>query len=268
MSIETHIDSALTRVKQEQTHIDAECQAYERFLSGVTSLSPQPAAAPVTNPSAAGGTLSVPAGSQPDAATTDADRVRELFAETVRPHSVADLDTEEPLLKTIREELGDSLAFVLASETNAGVSPQVQSAICSKSQQRLQELKTMRSVVDREYESLQAADNDYQTVSKWVEEHNQTSLAELEFSELQRRHEQLSTYRNRCEERLRVRQETIHSMTSRDAQLGLEHDSLLMYLYQEFPVSYPVLSTVTRLHTLLADRQRSVRDHLTRGFDS
>ena len=268
MSIETHIDSALTRVKQEQTHIDAECQAYERFLSGVTSLSPQPAAAPVTNPSAAGGTLSVPAGSQPDAATTDADRVRELFAETVRPHSVADLDTEEPLLKTIREELGDSLAFVLASETNAGVSPQVQSAIYSKSQQRLQELKTMRSVVDREYESLQAADNDYQTVSKWVEEHNQTSLAELEFSELQRRHEQLSTYRNRCEERLRVRQETIHLMTSRDAQLGLEHDSLLMYLYQEFPVSYPVLSTVTRLHTLLADRQRSVRDHLTRGFDS
>ena len=268
MSIETHIDSALTRAKQEQTHIEAESKAYERFLSGVTSLSPQPAAAPVTTPSAAGGTVSVPAGSQPDAATTDADRVRELFAETVRPHSVADLDTEEPLLKTIREELGDSLAVILASETNAGVSPQVQSAICLKSQQRLQELKTMRSVVDQEYESLQAADNDYQTASKWVEEHNQTSLAELEFSELQRRHEQLSTHRNRCEERLLARQETIHSMTSRDAQVSFKHDSLLTYLYQEFSISYPVLSTVTRLHTLLADCQQSVCNNLTRGFDS
>jgi len=268
MSIETHIDNALTRVKQEQTHIDAECQAYERFLSGVTSLSPQPAAEPVTTPSAAGGTLSVPVGSQPDAATTDADHVRELFAETVRPHSVADLDTKEPLLETIREELGDSLGFVLASETNAGVSPQVQSAICSKSQQRLQELETMKSVVDREYESLQAADNDYQTVSRWVEKHNQILLAELEYPELQRRHEKLSTYQNCCEERLRARQETIHSMTSRDAQVVFKHDSILTYLYQDFPVSYPVLSTVTRLHTVLADCQRSVRNNLTRGFDS
>ncbi|WP_283402468.1 hypothetical protein [Halorubrum sp. DM2] len=263
MPIETHIDSALTRVEREQTHFDAERRAYERFQSEVASLSPQPATATSASPSAAGGALSVAGGSQHDAATTDADRVRELFTETVRPHSVADLDTEEPVLETIREELGDSLAFVLAPETDADVTPQVQNAICSKAQQRLQEITAMSSALNRETESLQAAARDCQSVTKWVEDHNQTSLLGLGFSELQQRHEQLSAHRERCEERLLARQETIHSTTSRDAQVGLEHRSLLTFLYQEFPVSYPILSTVTRLDALLADCQRSVRDHLT-----
>ncbi|WP_283401558.1 hypothetical protein [Halorubrum sp. DM2] len=263
MSIETHIDSAMTRVEREQTHFDAERKAYERFRSGVASLSPQSAATPSTGLSADGGTLSVAGGSRHEAVTTDADRVRELFTETVRPHSVADLDGEEPVLETIREELGDSLAFVLASETDADVTPQVQSAICSKAQQRLQELTAMSSALDRETESLQAAAQDCQTVTEWVEKHNQTSLLKLGFPELQRRHEQLSAHRERCDERLRVRQKTIQATTNRGPNAGLKHRSLMTFLYQEFPVSYPVLSTVTRLNGLLVDCQRSVRDHLT-----
>ena len=263
MPIETHIDSAMTRVEREQTHFDAERRAYERFQSGIASLSPQPATATSVSPSAAGGAISVAGGSQHDAATTDADRVRELFTETVRPHSVANLDTEEPLLETIRKELGDSLAFVLASETDADVTPQVQSAICSKAQQRLQEITAMSSALDRETESLQAAAQDCQTATEWVEKHNQTSLLKFGFPELQQRHEQLSAHRERCDERLLARQETFHSTMSRDTQVGLEHRSLLTFLYQEFPVSYPILSTVTRLDGLLADCQRSVRDHLT-----
>ena len=78
------------------------------------------------------------------------------------------------------------------------------------------------------------------------------------------RHEQLSTHRDQCEERLLARQETIQTTTSQDAQIGLKHRSLVTYLYQAFPVSYPVLSTLTRLNALLADCQRIVRDHLTR----
>ena len=37
MPIETHIDSALTRVERERTHVGEERQAYERFRSGVES---------------------------------------------------------------------------------------------------------------------------------------------------------------------------------------------------------------------------------------
>jgi len=121
----------------------------------------------------------------------------------------------------------------------------------------------MSSALDRETESLQAAAQDCQTVTEWVEKHNQTSLLKLGSPELQQRHEQLSAHRERCDERLLARQETIHSTTSRDVRVGLEHRSLLTFLYQEFPVSYPILSTVTRLDGLLVDCQRSVRDHLT-----
>ena len=263
MPIGTHIDRALTRVEQEQTHFDAERRAYERFQSGVASLSPQPATALSTSSSAVGGTLSAAGGSQRDSATTDADRVRELFTETVRPHSVADIDGEEPLLETIREELGDSLAFVLAPETDADVTSQVQSAICSKTQQRLRELNATSGALDREAESLKTAAHDCQTVTEWVEDHNETSLLQLGFSHLRRRHEQLSIHRERCDDRLRVRQETVQATMSQGGKTGIEHRSLVIYLYQDFPVSYPVLSTITRLDALLADCQRSVRDHLT-----
>jgi len=264
MPIETHIDSALTRVEREQTRVEEERQAYKRFRSGVVSLSPQPATATSVSPSTGGGSLSVSGWSQHDATSTDADRIRELFTETVRPYSVDDLDAEESLLETIREELGDSIAFVLTPRTDADVTPQVQSAICSTIKQRRRELDAMGSALDRERESLQAAVNDCQTITEWVEDHNQISLLELGFSDLRRRHEQLSGHRGRCEDRLYARQETVQATTSQDAQIGLKHRSLVTHLYQEFPVSYPVLSTLTRLDALLADCQRPVRDHLSR----
>lgn len=264
MPIETHIDSALTRVEREQEHFEAERRAYRRFHSEVASLSPQPATTASTNSAVAGGSLSVSGQSQYDATTTNADRIRELFAETVQPHSVADSDTEEPLLETIREELSDSIAFVLASGTDAAVTPQVQSAICSTAQQRQQELGAMIGALDRETTSLQTAADDCQTITEWIADHNQASLLQMGFSDLQQRHEQLSTHRKRCDERLHTRQETIHSTTSRGTQAGMRHRSLMTYLYQDFSVSHPALSTITRLNGLLADCQRTVRDHLTR----
>ena len=160
MPIETHIDSALSRVEREQTHVEEESRAYERFRSEVTSLSPKPATAASAGTSAVGGCLSVSGWSRSESTTTDACRIRELFAETVRPYSVADLDVEEPLLETIREEFGDSIAFVLAPGTDAEVTMQIQRAICSMIKQRQRELDAMGSALDRERESLQVVAND------------------------------------------------------------------------------------------------------------
>ena len=125
MPTETHIDidSALTRVERERTHVEEERQAYERFRSGVESLSLQPVTAATTSPSAGGGSLSVSGRSQHDATANDVDRVRTSFIETVRPYGVADLDAEESLFETIREELDDSIAFALEPETDADMNP-------------------------------------------------------------------------------------------------------------------------------------------------
>jgi hypothetical protein len=265
MPIQTHIDDALTRVERERTHVEGERRAYERFYSEVASLSPQPATAQSAIRSAGVGSLSISGWSQSETTKTDARRIRELFSETVRPYSVADLDAEESLLETIRGELGDSIAVVLAPGTDAVVTSQIQRAICSTAQQRRRELDAMGRALDREKASLEAAAYDCQTITDWVVDHNQPSLLEFGFPELQRRHEQLSARRTRCDDRLVARQETIQATTSRDAQIGLKHRSLVTYLYQGFPVSYPVLSTLTRLDSLLADCQRTVRDHLIRS---
>lgn len=262
MAIQTHIDDAVERVERERTRARDERRAYERFRTEIGSLPVQSTDGRSASVSSAGGAASM-SGWSPAASSAGCRRVRELFSETVRPHSVADLDEEEPLLETIREELGESIALVLAPETDAELTPRVQRAIRSTADTRVRERKTLARALDRESQSLDAAADACQSITDWVTEREQTPLRRLGFSELRRRHETLSLHRRACTERLDARQETIQGTTSLDAQTGLEHHSLVEYLYLEFPVRYPVLSTMTRLDSLLADCQRTVRAHLT-----
>lgn len=255
----------MTYVEREQTHVDEERQAYEHFHSEVASLSPQTPTNQSRNKSVTGKSISLSKCTQSHSAESNACRIRELFAETIRPYSVADIDTEETLLETVQEELGDSIAFVLAPGTDVQVTTQIQQTICSVAQYRQRELNLMAKILEQEYESIQAATHDFQTISNWVKQRNQSSLQKLGFDELQHNHEKLSSHRSCCEDRLYARQETIQATRiGQNAQISRKHQPVVTYLYQELPVTYPILSTITRLDMLLADCQRTIRDHLTR----
>lgn len=260
MVVETHVDVARETVARERGQIVDEQEAYEQFRRQVASISPTEA------PPQTGAGGSGPIGTQAAASTTDSTncrRVREAFAETVRPHSV-DAADEEPLLETIREELGDGIAVALAPTTDHGFTPQTKQAIFAAVCERLQDLDATTTSLDREAESLAAAATETETVTEWLRAADETPLPELGFEDLRERHERLDEFRDQCQQRLTVRQELLQETTSQNPWVGLNHRSLVVFLYQKFQVNYPVLSTIARLDDLLADCQRTVRDHLTR----
>jgi hypothetical protein len=61
----------------------------------------------------------MPVGTYTEQARTRVRAEREAFDETIRPHSVADVDETEPLLGTIRGEFRDALPVALAPATAA-----------------------------------------------------------------------------------------------------------------------------------------------------
>jgi len=114
MTIETHVDRALGCVERERSHVGGESRASERFRSDVAALSPRSSTTRSAGQPVGGGSLSVSGWQRSDQTGTDARRVRESLSETVRPHRVADFGVEEPLLETVRAELGESVAFASA----------------------------------------------------------------------------------------------------------------------------------------------------------
>ncbi|MFW6000552.1 MAG: DUF7260 family protein [Halorubrum sp.] len=276
MTVETHVDRARDRVAAELDATDDERRAYERFRSTVASI--PTVSAPGGGGSAgegfgvgsgtgagvgAGGVRVVAGGT--DATPADGcRRVREAFAETVRPHSVPDGSDGEPLLVTVREELGDAVAVALSPKTDNGFTPPVASAIESAVEDRLAELAVFDRTLEREAASLRSAGEAIREATDWLTNANETPLLTLGFDDLRHRHASLAERIDTCEALLADRQADLDRTASRGAAVGIRHRSTVAYLYADFPVSYPVLSTVARLVETLRECQRAVRDHLTR----
>ncbi|QAU13495.1 hypothetical protein EKH57_12670 [Halorubrum sp. BOL3-1] len=273
MTVETHVDRARDRVAAERDGAADERRAYERFGSVVASI--PTASGPTVGPTASGGETDVGTGPSAggvravvggkSAASTDGcGRVREAFDETVRPHSVADRSADEPLLATVREELGDAVAVALSPKTDHGLTPRLASAIGSAVDDRLAELAVFDQTLTREAASLRSTHETVREVTDWLATADETPLSTLGFDELCRRHEALTERVTTCESLLADRQAVLDRTASRGAAVGIRHRPTVAYLYDDFPVSYPVLSTVARLVETLSECQRAVRDHLTR----
>jgi hypothetical protein len=257
--VETHVARARSRADAEREAVDAKHSALGAFVDRVEALSPEP-----TSPAPE---VTATAGVRPASGSPPDDRcrsVREAFAGTVRPHSVDDADDAEPLLETIGSELSDSIAVALAPTTDASFSPELKRMVVSAAASRRAETAVMRRALTREMEVLEAAEETVDTVTAWVADRDETPLTELGFEALRRRHEDLAEHRERCDALARDRQSFLQGTTSQSAEVGIDHRSLVTYLYADFPVDHPVLATAARLGEVCADCQRAVRDHLVR----
>ena len=104
MTVDTYVGQARTRVRAEQEAVDAKRDAFEAFVRRVREIpTDQTHASPVGVTTAAGT-------QQRSIRTTDSGcrDVLTAFAETIRPHSVEDFDTDEPLLETVLSEFTES----------------------------------------------------------------------------------------------------------------------------------------------------------------
>jgi len=260
MTVETHVDAAVTRVHAEREATARKRDALGSFVDRVADLTPE------TAPTArVGATGAVGTGLRPDGSTAGGcESVRTAFAETVRPHSVADGDRTEPLLETIGNELTEPIAAALAPTSNAGFSPELKRCVLEETRSRQTETELLCRALDREATSLEAAGDAVGEITSWIATADETPLSELDFGALRGRHETLADHRSRCEKLARTRQSFLQETTSRRAEAGIEHRSLVGYLYGDFPVDHPVLATVARLDRTCRECQRTVRDHLTR----
>jgi len=261
MVVDTYIEQARTRARSEQEAIAEMRDAYEAFINRVQKLQPEQAPPSVAGLTTAGGVTHLSA----DASNTDGCRpVRRAFAETIRPHSVADLDENESLLETICEEFTDTIAVALAPTTEASFTPDLKRMVLTEAQSRRAEATALRKALEREEAHLDEADGAVDDIIAWIVDANETPLTDLSFDALQQRHETLASHRDYCNEVARDRQEFLQKTTNNGVDAGVRHKSLMPYLYQDFPVDHPVLATVTTLDETCQECQRTVRDHLVR----
>lgn len=266
MTVQTYVDEARTRVRAEQEAVDAKIDAIESFRNRVADVPTEPTPSSTTgSPSSSSGTTAV-AGTAVRAGSSHEDRcrtVRQAFAETIRPHSVADRD-DESLLETIREEFTDAIAVALAPTTEASFSPDVKRALLSETESRRTEAVVLRRALDREETQVDDIGEVVREITRWIADADETPLDRLGFERLHERHERLAVHRDRCESLLRERQTFLRETTNECVDAGIRHRSLVPYLYQDFPVDHPLLVTLVRLEETCRECQRAVRDHLVR----
>jgi hypothetical protein len=269
VTVDTHVQQALDRVHEEQDAIEGKQAAYKRFVSGVENTSVETTSTDM--PTIQRGGLQTTTGpvatmhSTPSGGADSRKQVRELFAETVRSHSTADIEDPETLLETIAAELSDQIAVALAPQNaTTGFTAGLKQGVFSEATQRRRELRVMERALDREKASLIGAKDAINEVLQWIIDANETALTDLGFEALRARHDRLDGFCDRCKTIAQERQSLLHATTSADAQVGIAHQELVNCLYVAFPVAYPVLSTVVRVEQVCDECQRTIRDHLVR----
>lgn len=261
MAVDTYVEQARTRARSEREAIDEKLRSYETFIRRGQKLQPDRTPSSMAGITTASGATHLSA----DASDSDGCRaVRTIFAETIRPHSVADVGGTEPLLETIREEFTDAIAVALTPTTAASFTPELKGVVLAEARSRRSEATALRNALDREDEHLDEAAETVADIIDWIVDANESPLTDLGFDALQRRHETLAGHRDRCEEVARDRQEFLQKTTNNGTDAGVRHRSLVPYLYQDFPVDHPVLATVATLDDTCRECQRTVRNHLVR----
>lgn len=260
MAVDTHVERARSRARAEREAIDDKLAAYEAFVRRVAETPPNRPPPSVAGITTDGGATHRPA----DASSDGCRSVRTAFDETIRPHSVADVDDAEPLLETVREEFTDGVAAALAPTTGATFTPELKELVLAEARSRRSEATAVQRALDREEAHLDGAAERVDAVVEWLVDANETALSDLGFDALRRRHETLAGHRDRCAAAARDRQEFLAGAANGGSGAVVGGQSLVQYLYWGFPVDHPVLATVAKLDATCRECQRAVRDHLVR----
>lgn len=258
MSVETHVSRALKRVRAERDAVAEKRRALEEFADRVEGV--EPAARPDGGGTPAGPTMAV-GRSRADGCAA----VREAFAETVRPHATEDVPDAESNLERIAAELDRELARALSpAASGVSLSPSLKRAVLAAADARGDELRALDAALDREEEWLGDARDAFADPLNRLVDADEASLLPLGFEELADRHDRLGEFVARCDRVACDRQAFLDGTTGVDGRVGVDHRSVMVSLYEDFPVDYPVLSTAVRVEEACRDRRRSVRDHLAR----
>jgi len=146
MNTTTQIGQARARVQAEQEAINAKQDAFEAFIRRIREIPTDHAAA-----SSIGVTTVTGARRHSTSATgSGCQKVLTAFAETVHPHSIEDVDTDEPLLETVRSEFTESIAVALAPTTEASFTSELEGILVAEVESRQAATTALSRALGRE----------------------------------------------------------------------------------------------------------------------
>lgn len=245
-----HVHEATSLVEEERARLAAERDAFDAFSRRLASVE----VSEVTTTVAASGGLAVETSTMPDDRLA---RVKDAYRDTVMSVPHYEEDYGESLAENLAAEFGDGLAFAVVDGRQ--LTPPLKSALLAASDEASRERTAFLSTLEAEAEALAEAATAIGKIDDEVESIADAPPTERSYEELVAEWTRLGALGDRCRELLRSRQEEIRSTSTATKPDGLElHD----YLYDELPVSHPVLADLASL----ADAIGSLRSQLLRSL--
>ncbi|MFB6235325.1 MAG: hypothetical protein ABEH81_15555 [Halopenitus sp.] len=264
-----YVNEARSYCREERRRVADERDAFEEFAERVAGLSPTDATGgeaasggdPSTDgdPANAGPVVGMRTGRSVDSGwDPDLERVVDAYRETVTavPHY------EEEYDDTVAESLAEELGYDTAVATVSGktLSPGLQSALVTRSQQARANRAELLDAIDEELDALDDAETTLSAIDRErrnLRDHLAGVSQEVPFDAAVDIWNRLSALEERCDDAVKSRQDEL-----RDPPMETgDGPPLYEYLYSSLPeTDYPVLAQFTQLaEQLQTDRRRIER---------
>jgi hypothetical protein len=247
------IDRALTRVEEEIDIVEAEREAFARFLARLEDASAT--AFDATGPTTGGGSTALTTGDARQSA--ELRQIRQAYRETVMALPHYEREYGDTLRESLTEELGETLAGHLVD--GRVLAPPIREALVAGVERARDDRGQFRGLLRRERASLDTVASDLNDIeARLVELEAQVSAAS-ESGRLAAIDSTLAELEQQCTDLATARQETIHGRTARQVS-GVDGCSLVGYLYGDMETTTPALSDAAScLDSIRHQRRRCLR---------
>ena len=238
-------------VRVERRRTADERAAFTAFRSRVDAI-------PAT---AAARTTSQPIGTQPTIGHgaprmgTELLAVRDAYQSTVMSVPHYEEEYNDTYAASLAAEFGPELAAALTRESV--FHEHVRQSVLEQTTVAIETRDEFETVLDREQESVRAAVDELHSLDESVESLGETAVEQQDFGALDAHRARLEVLERRCDEVATNRQEE-RAATERSMHFDGETDDVQTYLYQDLPVTYPVLAAVAAVGRQIGAVRRDV----------
>lgn len=224
-------------VRVERRRTADERAAFTAFRSRVDAI-------PAT---AAARTTSQPIGTQPAIGHgtprmgTELLAVRDAYQSTVMSVPHYDEEYNDTYAASLAAEFGPELAAALTRES--ALHEHVRRSVLDQTTTAIETRDEFETVLEREQASVRAAGEELRSLDDSVASLGETAVDRLDFGGLDAHRARLEVLERRCDEVATTRQQE-RVAVERSMHFDGETDDVQTYLYQDLPVTYPVLAAV------------------------
>lgn len=246
-----HVWDAETLLDEEMRRLAAERRAFSEFSKRVADI--EVAETTATAP-ASGGLITT---------TTNPDnrlnRVREAYRETVMDVPHFEEDYGESLGENLAVEFGDGLAVAVVDGSQ--FTPQLKAALVQSSHEASQRRASFISTLKAEADALEESVSALKELDTERELLAESPLPSRSYEELVGDWHHLDRLSDRCDGLISERQRQLGELS---ASLPAGSGEIHEYLYDELPVSHPVLADAASLFEAIKELQGEVLRSITR----